>query len=224
MENAPKVLLVDDDPAYREVWARLVEGETDFNLCYCDEVRDTAGLLEVLEREAPDVVVVNTPRDPATIGRWARAISGRRPRADLLVITAHDDLILAELALRAGARGVLTRSEAQEWAPEALRCIRRGEIYVGQKLGSGLVKSLLDRQAPDRSGQTTAAMDLSPREADVLRLVGHGCGTRGIALELDLSESTVAAHQRRIRRKLKIRDAEGLRTFAANWEAHLRDN
>jgi DNA-binding NarL/FixJ family response regulator len=222
MANVAKVLLVDDDPASCEAWVRLVSGAAGFSLCHCAEGRDAAGLLEALEREAPDAVVVNMPRDPRTIGKWVRAIRALRRRAALLVIADHDDLMLTELALRAGARGVLLRSEAQEWALEALWRILGGEIYVGQKLGSGLVKSLLDRHAPDRSGQTTEAMDLSPREAEVLHLLGHGCRTRGIALELDLSEKTVAAHQRRIRKKLKIRDAEGLRTFAANWATHLR--
>jgi DNA-binding NarL/FixJ family response regulator len=141
MANTSTVLLVGNQPIARDTLAGVIS--RDAGLIVCEEASGVAGALGALERAAPDLVVVDFPAEALDGLALVEALHALRPRTGVLVVVAHDDLPLAERVLRAGARGLLTWAEVRELAPTALQGLLRGELYVGQKLSSDLVKRLL---------------------------------------------------------------------------------
>jgi len=191
-----KVLIVDDHPIVCEGLRRLIDQEHDFTVCGIEE--DVAGALQAILDHAPDIAIV----DLNLKGEDGLQLIVQFPTIPMLVLSMHETESHIKRALRAGARGYLTKQEASEEVLLALRNILQGEIYV-----SG---SLPPAEDPVKS--------LSKRELEVFRLVGKTAqGTRQIAEGLNVSVKTVESHKRNIKQKLGLASATELTRYAMRW-------
>jgi DNA-binding NarL/FixJ family response regulator len=141
-------------------------------------------------------------------------ITAMRPGLPVLVISMRDELLYAERALRAGARGYITKHESGEKLMHAIRRILSGKIYVSEKISRHVLETLSGgRTTPVRS----SIEQLSDREFEVFELIGLGLSAGQIARRLSLSPKTVDAHRAKIKEKLHIKSASELISFAARW-------
>ena len=119
-----------------------------------------------------------------------------------------------ERALRAGAKGYLTKQEASRKIIDAIRRILRGEIYVSEKLGA----ALLQKVAGVKSEGGGSPIDLlTDRELEVFQLLGQGLAVREVAERLFVSAKTVEAHREHIKQKLKFKTSSELLRFAIQY-------
>lgn len=195
------VVVVDDQPLIRDGVAAILDAEPDLEVVgTAADGAEGVGLVTILR---PDVALMDI-RMPDVDGIEAtRRIVDAGVATRILVLTTYgaDDLVLA--ALRAGASGYLLKDTPRASLAAAVRSVANGEAT--------LEKSVLDRlvqgQAPlARSGWSPTLRRLSPREAEVLRLVGRGESNSEIAQRLFIGESTVKTHVSRIQTKLGARD------------------
>ena len=213
----PSVLLVDDDLDTLESLAVLTTASSLLHLAaVATNGREAIACSEELR---PDVVVTDV-RMPGVDGlSVARAIlRGRRQSSPrVLVMTAYrqDDYLLG--ALGAGADGFLPKGTPWPELEQAILRVHAGEGVVPPDLVAGMVRLLLPG--------SIELSELSPRELEVLALVGEGLGSEEIATALCISEGTVRAHLEHLRRKLRAgtKLELGLVARSAGLVVQLRD-
>lgn len=207
-----KVLLVDDHPTMREGLIRVIEREAD--LTVCGEAESIQRALEVIAAAKPDVAVVDISLAGQNGLELIKDIKVRHPQLSVLVHSMHDESVYAERALRAGAKGYISKNEPPQRLLQAIRDVLKGEIF----LSAAMTRQILRTVGADRADRKTSPFrELSDREFEVFELTGQGLGTKEIAGTLHLSEKTVQAHRDHIRQKLQLPDGRSLTGFAIRW-------
>ena len=203
-ERAIRVLIADDQRVVREGLTMLV-GLIDG----VDVVATAAGGLEAVEaaaREHPDVVLMDL-RMPGMEGTEAtRQIRAALPETQVLVLTTYADDESLFPALRAGARGYLTKDASAEEIEQAIRTVAAGRTHLDPGVQQRLVAAVLDPQPAAATPAGALPDDLSPREAEVLRLIAAGLSNHEIATALFVSNATVKTHINHILSKTGARD------------------
>ncbi len=173
------VLIADDHPVARTGVTSLLSSYP--NIKVVGAVENGARVLEVYPRLNPDVVVADV-RMPELDGiAMTRALLASHPDARVLLFSHHDGDEQVYQAIRAGARGYLTKDSEGEVLLEAIETLARGGRYVPAEMAG-------------RLAHRAAQPSLSPREAEVLPLVAAGLTNREIGKRLATSERTAALH------------------------------
>jgi len=197
-----RIIVADDQEIIRDGLVTVLSLLPDVEVV--GEAADGAQAVELVAREHPDVVLMDL-RMPVLdgVGATARIVS-EWPGVAILVLTtyADDESILG--ALRAGARGYLTKDAGRAELAAAVRAVARGQSTFAPEVGAVLLSNLTGVAAPtplsDRFPQ------LTPREADVLALVADGLSNGEIAAKLYVSVATVKTHINALFAKLGVRD------------------
>lgn len=207
-----RVLLVEDHPTMREGLIRVIEREAD--LTVCGEAETIQRALEMIASSSPDIAVVDITLGGQNGIELIKDIKVRHPRLPVLVHSMHDESVYAERALRAGAKGYISKKEPAQKLLQAIREVIRGEIFLSE----AVTRQILHAVGADQSvGKASPFRALSDREFEVFELTGQGLGTKEIAGALHLSEKTVQAHRDHIRQKLNLPDGRGLTRLATRW-------
>jgi DNA-binding NarL/FixJ family response regulator len=200
---ALRVLLVDDDDLMR-VGLRGVLSSDDA-LEVVGEAADGRAAIEQTRRLAPDVVLMDV-RMPDLDGISAtREILAVSTKVRILILTTfeEDDYILG--ALRAGASGFLLKRTSPEQLISAIHTVAAGDSLLSPSVTRTVIDRLAQAPTPDASARERLDV-LTPREREVLELVGRGLSNAEIAAALVVEESTVKTHVKRILGKLRLRD------------------
>jgi len=207
-----RVLLVDDHAVVRFGIGQLVNREPDLQVC--GEEEDASEALTAINNLKPDLVIADISLKDSSGLELMRNIKAQYPKLPILVVSAHDESIYAEIAFRAGALGYLMKEEALERVVTAIRRVLSGAIYVSDTLAA----KMLQRQV---RGQTdinqSPVKSLSDREMEVFQLIGRWKKTREIAEELHLSIKTIEYYREQIKRKLDLKSAGELTHYATSW-------
>ncbi|WP_129285477.1 response regulator transcription factor [Streptomyces sp. GZWMJZ-114] len=202
-----RVVVADDQAAVREPLAAVLGLAEDIDVVAA--AADGNGVLEAVAAGPVDVVLMDL-RMPVLDGiETTRRLGEEHPGVAVVVLTtfADDDSILA--ALGAGARGYLTKNAGRQDIVRAIRAAAAGQSVLDREVQDRLLATV--RARPTVSGQGLPA-DLTPREREVLTLIGQGLPNRAIAEKLFVSEATVKTHINNLFAKAGIRDrAEAVR-------------
>ena len=193
-----RVLLADDQRVVREGLAMLLD------LLPGIEVVGTAGdgeeAVALAVARAPDVILMDL-RMPRVDGIEAtRRIAEARPEARVIALTTYADEPTVLSALRAGARGYLTKDAGAEEIHAAITAVARGQAALDPAVQGHVLAGLVE-------GAPGGLPDgLTPREAEVLRLIAEGLSNAQIADRLVVSPATVKSHVNRVFAKAGVRD------------------
>lgn len=196
------VVIADDQPLVRSGLRMILETEPDIEVI--GEAADGATAAGLVVAESPDVLLldVQMPRVDGLEAMAEIAASGVSTRVLMLTTFDLDEYVYS--AMRAGAAGFLLKDMPGEDIVSAVRQAARG---VDALLAPAVIRRLVDRFASAPSRPSPATFDrLTPRELDVLRLVGRGQSNAEIAAELFIGETTVKTHVARVLMKLGLRD------------------
>ncbi len=198
-----RVVVADDQAAVREPLATVLDLFEDI-----DVVATAANGLQVLEVVAQQVVdvVLMDLRMPQMDGIEAtRRLSDSHPDLAVVVLTtfADDESILG--ALSAGACGYLTKDAGRQDIARAIRAAASGQSVLDRVVQERLLASTRAARTPSVEPSPVPA-DLTPREREVLTLIGQGLSNRGIAEQLFISEATVKTHINNLFAKVGLRD------------------
>jgi DNA-binding NarL/FixJ family response regulator len=200
----PRVVIADDQALVRTGFRMiLASGGIDV----VGEAADGAEAVTVAVRLRPDVVLMDI-RMPNMDGLEAtRRILERCPRCRVLMLTTFDLDRYVYAALAAGASGFLLKDVTPEHLVAAVRLVGTGDALLAPSITRRLVARFASRgpaAGPPAIHRDLAA--LTPREREVLTLMGRGRSNAELAGELTLSEATVKTHVTRIFAKLELRD------------------
>jgi len=218
---APKhrIFVVDDHPLVREGLTNLINGQDD--LMVCGEAEDSAEAIAAIARTQPDIALIDISLKNESGLVLVKNLENQSPPVALIVLSMHDEILYAERALRAGARGYVMKRETTKNVLTAIRRVLGGSVYVSERV----VNSMARRFALSNKELARSPVDhLSDRELEIFRLLGQGRTTSQIAEDLHLSLKTVQAYCARAKEKFGVDSLGKLIRLAIRWEdaAHVK--
>jgi DNA-binding NarL/FixJ family response regulator len=206
-----RVLIVEDHPMFRERLTDLVNKEPDMKVCgAADNVRDALVLIQSLDAQ---VVVIDISLKGASGLELIKDIVAHDLSLPVLVLSMHEENLYAERALRAGAKGYISKQEPSDRIISAIRQVLSGETYLSPKAMTKIVSALSN----SRPNQVSGVSRLTDRELEVFGLIGRGQTTREIGVRLSLGASTVETYRARIKNKLSLANGSQLSHEAIRW-------
>jgi len=209
-----RIFVLDDHPVVREGLSLIINCESDLIACGNAGTREL--LQQVVITSKPDLVTIDLALQNGDALELISTLQSHYPLLPTLVITQHDEMIYAERALKAGARGYVMKQETTDKILAAIRTVLAGGHYFSPRIAALALK----RFGQDRSqlrNNNCGISTLSNRELQVLQLLGAGLGTREIANKLGLSVKTIEAHREHVKRKLGLSGAPQLLNYATSW-------
>jgi two-component system response regulator NreC len=197
-----RVVLADDHALVRRSLRLLLDGEDGVDVVA--EAVDLSSVTRHVCDHVPNVLVLDLQMPGGSSIEAIRRLREQVPDTNIVVVTMERSPIFAQRATEAGATGFVLKDRADTELPVAVRRAARGEEYVSAHVAAALGAL---RRAVDGDG-------LSPRETEVVRLIGLGHTSAEIARKLHVSIRTVDSHRASIHRKLKLRTRAELVHFA----------
>ena len=210
-----RVLIVDDQPVVRERLSELISGESDLELC--GDVDNPSRAFELVEAKRPHLVVTGLALKGAHGLDFVKDLHLRYPQVRVLVFSMYDESLYAERAIRAGGNGFVTKRERTEEVVRAIHVVRRGGIYLSERVTSEALRHAFCRRAVVIGAKLEG---LSDRELEIFEFIGNGRSTAQIARALHLSAKTIETYRSRI--KIKLGLATGAQ-LVARARSSLRD-
>ena len=207
-----RILLVDDHAVVRFGIAQLINRQADMTVC--GEEEDASKAMGAIESLKPAMVIADISLKDSSGLELVRNIKAQHPQLPVLIVSAHDESIYAEIAFRAGALGYLMKEEALEKVIMAVRRVLSGAIYVSDSLAAKMLQQQIRGQ---NNINESPVKGLSDRELEVFQLIGQWKTTREIAAELHLSVKTIEYYREQIKRKLSLKNAAELTQRATSW-------
>ncbi|HXV37156.1 MAG TPA: response regulator transcription factor [Myxococcota bacterium] len=202
-----RVAIVDDHAMIRVALASVLEDDDDIEVIGLGESIDDA---ERIAREsAPDVLVLDYNLPGGGSLPLLEQIARSRSPVRVLVLTVHESVHYAVRAIESGARGFMVKSSAVEELISAIRAVNAGEVYIPPAFSRSVIEHLRQPKR-DRVGLAS----LSPREFELLRLIGDGMGLKEVAHQLGISVSTASTYRARVMEKLNLSSTSDLIRFA----------
>jgi DNA-binding NarL/FixJ family response regulator len=207
-----RVLILDDLPIIRERMIQLIEAAPD--LLVCGQADDAREAMRMIGTARPNLVVTSLSLKNGHGLDFIKDLHANYPQLLILVFSLYDELVYAERAIRAGARGFIRKQEKTGELLRAIRHVLDGEIYMSERVTVTKVTRFFSRS----SIKGMAPLEqLSDRELQVLQLIGQGQSTRQIARALSIDVKTIETYRARIKVKLNLATAPELAHYARKW-------
>lgn len=209
MSRPIRVLLVDDHALVRETFGSRLSAEPDIEVI--GGLSDAQTAVERAREENPDVIVLDVDMPGLASFEAARRIHQEAPKVRVLFLSAYSNDHYIEEALKAKAKGYLTKSEPFETVLEAIRRVAAGRVFFSDEVAGRIIAG------PEGVGLGTGKTrtgTLTARELEVLRYLAQGHSKKKIAELLGRSLKTVEGHVQNLMSKLDIHDRVELARYA----------
>lgn len=206
-----QVVIVEDHPMFREQLRLLIDKEQD--LAVSGEADNVPEALTLIKRIKPHLAIIDITLKGASGLDLLKDLRAHEIDLPVLVLSMHDESLYAERALRAGARGYITKQEASAKVMTAIRQVLSGEIYLDPRA----MRRMVDKVVVKSDDALSPVDRLTDRELEVFELIGQGRTTREIGVRLSVGLTTIDTYRARIKEKLQLSNAAQLHAEAARW-------
>jgi NarL family two-component system response regulator LiaR len=196
-----KIIVCDDQAIVRDGLVMLIKLEKDVQVI--GTAQDGAEVMELLEKERPDLILMDLKMPVMNGVEATRRIKTKYPEVKILVLTTYDDDQWVFDAIQAGASGYLLKDTPREKLIEAVRGTITGKSYLDPAITGKVLEQVSSHQTQPATFITNKLTD---REIEILRLLAKGLSNTDIADRLFLSEGTVRNHVSAILTKLEVSD------------------
>ncbi|MEK6786389.1 MAG: response regulator transcription factor [Nitrospirota bacterium] len=204
----PRVLLADDHSLMLAGLRRLVEETCDV----VGAVEDGRALVEAVQHLEPDLILLDISMPLLNGIDAARQIRKLHHPAKLIFLTMHTSPSYVTEAFHVGASGYLLKRSAPMELPLAIEAVLKGQQYLTPSITKPVLAQTMEREeAPVLKGSAVA---LTPRQREVLQLIGEGKGTKAIASLLHVSVKTVEFHKTCLMKQLDLHTTAELMRYA----------
>jgi DNA-binding NarL/FixJ family response regulator len=211
--NRRRIFIVDDHPLVRDGLANLINQQTD--LMVCGQAEDAAQTLAGIGASRAELALIDISLKTASGLELVKDLKVHHPDVALIVLSMHDEMLYAERAIRAGARGYVMKRETTKEVLTAIRRVLQGDVYVSERVVNLMARRL---GSPRKTTAISPVEQLSDRELEIFRLLGQGRTTSQIAADLHLSLKTVQAYCARAKEKFGVDSLTELLRAAIRWE------
>lgn len=208
-----RVSIVEDHTFMREGLKLFVSSLNDFEWAWMAGSASEA--MAMLSTDMPDLLLVDITLPDRNGLELIKDIHAVYPKLTMMVLSMHDEKLYVQRALRAGARGYLTKDATHAEYEKALRKVASGGVSVSEALSEEILIAFAMGGKEQRTKEGLNA--LSDRELEVFQLLGEGKSTPQVAESLRISTKTVDVHKMNIRGKLQLEDGAAVVRHAIRW-------
>ena len=187
--------------------------ESDRTLKVVDIAESHSKLIEMASKNPPDVILLCLMEDEGRQIGFIADLVKLVPDVRIVVLTSPNSNLDQPASLKLGVRGIVGANQNTRVLTRAIQQVFEGDLWLNQKLVDQLLGAP-DSQNGNGTRRGTRVHDLTPREIEIIELVGNGSNNKGIAKQLIISEATVRHHLSSIYSKLHIEDRLNLAIFA----------
>lgn len=202
-----RIALVDDHWVILDGLSLILSRAGGLEVCF------TAGsareAMQLLNNDKPDVMVVDLALPDRSGLELVRDLLACCPDMKIICLSALDELRYAKMALNAGAKGFVHKSDGAKVLVEAIQAVCKGGIHVSEKVNRELLKNIVGRPK-DKKICEAPLENLTPREYEVMNLISRGFTTQQISERLHISPNTVQRHKENVKTKWNVQSAEEL--------------
>jgi DNA-binding NarL/FixJ family response regulator len=214
MPDTISIVVVDDHPLFRHGVVTSLNAEPGFRVAA--ETSSGEEALALAQSLLPDVVLLDVSMPGWDGITTAEKISAACPATTIVMLTVSDDKDRLLAALKVGARGYVLKGVSGKELAQVVRSAVAGEVYVSPSIAAEMLVSLTQGKAPD------PLQELTPREREILSLIGSGLTNREIGEKIFLSEKTVKHYVTNILQKLQVRSRVEAALVASRHEKTAR--
>ncbi len=200
-----RILIADDHEVVRFGLRQILEAQANWEVVA--EAGDGKDAVAKAIETKPDVCVVDYSLPLMNGLEVTRQIRSRVQKSEILIFTMHDNEMLVQELLHAGARGYLLKSDAKTHLIEAVTSLANHRPFFTQKVSEALLDVYLAR--PEK-----VVSAITSRERSVVQLIAEGHTNKEVARVLSISLKTVETHRATIMRKLQVSSSAGLVRYA----------
>lgn len=205
-----RVLVADDHALFREGIRLILESDESVEIV--GEAADGRQATAAARALMPDVVLMDVTMPEMDGLEATRQIKQDCPDTQVLILTMHESDAYFFRSLSAGASGYVLKEAASADLLSAIQSVARGEVFLYPSVAKKLVADYLSRAgAVEIEGQHQR---LTPREQEILLLIGEGCSDKEVAEKLVISPNTVQSHRWHIMDKLDLHNRAELIKYA----------
>src|SRR2546423_14908679 len=212
-DSRHRVFIVDDHPLVREGLANLINQQND--LMVCGQAEAAAQPLCGSGASRAELALIDISLKTSSGLELVKDLKLHFPDLATIVVSMHDEMLYAERAIRAGARGYVMKRETTKEVLIAIRRVLQGDVYVSERVVNLMARRL---GSPRKAATSSPVEQLSDRELEIFRLLGQGRTTSQIAADLHLSLKTVQAYCARAKEKFGVDSLTELLRAAIRWE------
>jgi DNA-binding NarL/FixJ family response regulator len=214
-----RIVLADDHPIVLDGLRGLIKTQNDLDLV--GEATSGLAALRLIKELKPDLAVIDISMPELNGIALGRRLADELPSVKLLVLTLHEDRAYLKQALNAGIRGYILKRSAAENLIQAIRAVLVGGLYVDPAIAGRVFQSSPRRVS--RANTDIASLELTEREAEVLKLVALGFTNKEISRRLDIGVKSIETYRARGSEKLDIKTRAELVRYAAaqGWLADI---
>lgn len=202
-----KLLVVDDHPMLRSGLVSLFNNVE--NIEVTDEASNGELALRCIEKQVPDVVLMDINMDGRLDVITTEEIKMRWPAVKVVAFSMHEEVQVVRRMLKAGASGYLLKSASHNELIKAVETVVKGESYFSQD-----VLDIMTHSLTSDGEDLELDVSLSAREKEVLHFVAKEYTNQEIADAINISLRTVETHKRNLIKKLRVKNVVGLVRFA----------
>lgn len=204
-----KIIIVDNNVLFREGLANLLSREPGMRVV--GETSSIREALEAVQRQAPDLALVDGDMAEKDHFSCLRALQLQRPQMQIMLLNMQLSQEVFIEAVRQGVRGFLPKDHPMNKFMASIRAIERGEAVIPRAMVGLLLDEFSHQPLPNEGDSLDI---LTSREVEVLSELGQGRSNRQIADRLFISENTVKVHVHNILDKLKLRNRRQAARYA----------
>jgi len=203
-----RVMLVDDHAVVRMGFRLLLEAFDDIEVVA--EAGSGESACQACEVSVPDVVVMDIAMGGIGGVEAIKRLTAKHSRIRILALSAHEDISHPMRALRAGAKGYLSKRSAPEVLMDAIRVVAKGQCYVDPQIAQRIALQTM-------SGDKSPVEKLSAREFEVFAQLARGQSVAQISDTLNLTNSTVGTHLYNVKQKLGLSNQAEMTLLAMRY-------
>jgi len=210
MNAAPlRIIVVDDHAVVRRGVRALLESHDGWQVVA--EAATGREALDAINRYHPDIVVMDLSLPELNGLEATRQIAQAAPQTEIVVLTMHHSEELARQVLKAGARGYILKSDADQNLITAVDALRQHKPFLTSKVTEFMLDDFL---RTDQGLEQQSKEAITPREREIIQLLAEGRSNKETASHLGISVKTIEAHRANIMRKLHLRSLSDLVRYA----------
>lgn len=192
-----KVVIADHHPVTRKGISVLLNATNEYTIV--GKVAIGSDLLKCLEKERPDILILELDIPEINGFHALRSIREEFPKTRIAIFSSHPEEIYALRSIKSGAAGYISKTASKEVFLQAIKRISLGGIFLNDQLTAAMnSKSVNDNTIVGRYKK------LSAREIEVLNLLSNGKRNKDIATLLEINEKTVSTYKTRLLKKLNV--------------------
>lgn len=198
MKKPVRIVIADDHPLFLKGLREIIAEENEWRIAA--EARDGEEAWRLIEREKPDIAIldINMPKTDGL--EIARRIANKELKTAVIILTMYDDGLLLGRAGSYGVKGYILKESAVDDILEGIEAVIRGDTFVSP----ALTKKLLPGDAEKNTFQDIFRYKLTRMEQKIVRLIAEDHTSRDIAGMLFISPKTVENHRSNICKKLNL--------------------